>query len=355
MPNPLFDLRLNRIAVHEIFKRDVDLQPIPPRCSDTLANLEPEGKSAIRERIVGALGSNSKSVQMSVIEDGPGSAFDLFSRLPFVDDASFLDVSQQIAQKLSSAQTARTIPGGVLVVVDGRSGADGRPFSGVIKAEVHSGFIKEAGDQGPLIRYLTDLLLTPNQRFHKIGLFVRENPQALPPDDYYSDDYLVYVFDNQMNGAEITTAANYFYERFLGCTAASTAKKLTRDFYKHSRDFIDASALDNERKVESVSALHVYLRSNVQTVQALEFAQQHLPPDIHQAYIDFLVEHEFPENAVPKDTSQIKHKLRIRKLNFNTQVRITGPADRFRELVQVQSADADATIVRIVGQLLTQD
>jgi hypothetical protein len=355
MPNAFFDLRLNRIAVHEIFKRDVDLQPIPPRCSDTLANLDAEGKSAIRERIIGALGSNSKSVQMSVVDDGPGTAFDLFSRLPFVDDATFLDVSQQIAQKLTSAQTARTIPGGVLVVVDGQVGADARPFSGVIKAEVHSGFIKEAGDQGPLIRYLTDLLLTPNQRFHKIGVFVREPVQASPPDDYFSDDYSVYVFDNQMNGAEITTAANYFYERFLGCTAASTAKKLTRDFYKHSRDFIDASPLGDESKVESVSALHVYLRSNTQTIQALEFAEQHLPPEFHQPYMDFLVEHEFPENAVPKDTSQIKHKLRIRKLNFSTQVKITAPADRFRDLVQVQRSDDNVTIVRIVGQLLTQD
>lgn len=355
MPNPFLDLQLNRIAVHEIFKRELDLLPIPPRCSDTLADLDQAGKSAIRERIIGALGSNSKSVQMSVVEDGPGSAFDLFSRLPFIDDAAFLQVSQQIAQKLSSAQTARTIPGGVLVVADGTVGADARPFSGVIKAEVHSGFIKEAGDGGPLIRYLTDLLLTPSQRFHKIGLFVREHPQALPPDDYYSDDYLAYVFDNQMSGAEITTAANYFYERFLGCTAASTAKKLTRDFYKHSRDFIDSSPLDDEAKVESVSALHVYLRSNVQTIHALEFAQQYLPPDIHQPYIDFLVEQEFPENAVRKDTTQIKHKLRIRKLNFSTQVRVTAPAERFRELVQVQEVEENATIIRIVGQLLTQD
>lgn len=355
MPSRLADLQIRRIAVHEVFVRDNDLQPVPPRFSESLALLSADGLAAIRERLIKALGSDSKSIEMTIREDGPASTFQLCASLLDADDERFLELSKRIAQKLAGAQVSRKIPGGVVVVMDGTTGIDAHPFTCIIKAEVHSGFAREAGEAGILIRFLDNLLLTPQQKLHKIGLFIRVSEDASPDGSFLGDDFSAYIFDNQMISSEITTAANYFYEQFLGCTAASSARKLTRDFYNTSRAFLDASPLSDEQKVESVSALHVYLRSNRQHVHAMEFAQEYLPPELHQEFSDYLTERAFPEIAVPKDLSAIKRRLRIRKLSFTSDVRIIGPADRFNELVAVQSTDDGVTVVRIVGNVATQE
>jgi nucleoid-associated protein YejK len=340
------DLTINRLAVHEVFVRDEDMQPVPPRLSESLVVLEAAGLEAIRERIIRAMGSDSKSIEMSVMEDGVGSTFQLCANLIEANDDDFLALSKQIAQKLAGAQTARNIPGGVVVVLRGTAGSDAKPFAGVIKAEVHTGFIKESGDGGPLIRYLTDLLLTPQQKLHKVGIFLRTADPA-DEDDPVPDDFSVYVFDAQMSGAEVTTAANYFYERFLGCTAAPSARKRTRDFYTHARKFLESAEIDDDKKVEGVTALHVYLRSNRGTIQSLEFAMEHLPPELHQSFVSYLEENDVPQVAIQKDIGAIRTKLRIRRLNFTHDVRILAPADRFGELVQVNGVHDGVTVVHI--------
>lgn len=347
------DLRIDRIAVHEVFKRDEDLQPVAPKCSDALLNLDEEGLGALRDRITKAMGSDSKSVEMTVTEDGPASTFQLCAGLIDADDATFLEISQLITQKLAGAQTARTIPGGVVVVLNGLMGREPKPFSAVIKAEIQSGFQKQSAPTGTLLTYLKDLLLTKNQRLHKIAVFIRlgeptEDGEPMP------DDFGVYVFDALMSGSEITTAANYFYERFLGCTAASTSRKRTRDFYTQAKTFLQTANVQDEKKVEMVTGLHAYLRSNRQLIQATEFAAEFLPEELQQSFVDFLEENDVPPIAIQKDLTAIRSKLRIRKVTFTGDVNISAPAERFRELVDVGAYEDGVTVVRIHGRVASQ-
>jgi len=300
------------------------------------------------------MGSDSKSVEMDIKEDGPTSAFQLCGALIEADDEQYLDLSRQIAQKLAGAQSSRSIPGGVVVVVRGTAGPEPRHFAGVIKAEVHSGFLKDSDGGEPLLRFLSDLLLTPQQKLHKIGVFVRENDDA-EAGELYADNFSAYVFDNQMSGSEITTAANYFYEGFLGCATASSARKLTRDFYTRSKEFIASAVEEDEKKVEYVTALNAYLRSPRNVIQGKEFAEEFLPDDLHQEFVDYLAQHNLPNQAITKDLTDIKRKLRLRKLSFTNDVLITAPADRFNELVSVTSEDDGTTLVRIQGTVQAQN
>src|SRR5215216_256529 len=119
MPTRFADLKLGRIAVHEVFVRDQNHQPIPPRFSQELANLSADALAAIRERLIRAMGSDAKSIEMSIKDDGPGSTFQLCAALLNADNDGFLALSREITQKLASAQAPRTIPGGVVVVLDG--------------------------------------------------------------------------------------------------------------------------------------------------------------------------------------------------------------------------------------------
>lgn len=350
----LTDLELNRIAVHEVLLRDEDLTPKPPRCSETLAQLDADGISTIRLRLSKALGSNTKSVEMEVRDHDAGSCFHLCGCLIDADDETFLAHSKTLAQKLASAQTSRAIPGGIFVVMDGTVGRDRHKCAIVIKAEVSSGFVKEDGQHGPSLRFLADLLLTPQQRLQKIGIFIRNGDNS-GGEEHDPDDYLVYVFDSLMSGSEITTAANYFYEGFLGCTAASTARKLTRDFYNHTRTFLEAAPVDDEKKVEYVTALHAYLRAPGELIHATEFANTYIQPDLHQDYADALTDAGVPARAITKDTTSIRSRLRLRRLDFTGNVRITAPATEFARLVEVESTENNATRVLIRGRLERQE
>jgi hypothetical protein len=354
MPTPFSDLKIRRAVVHEVFPRDNDRTPVSPRCSTHLAEIDRDGVRVIRDRLVRAIGSDARRMEMVVTNSGPGSAFSLVDGLREAEDEKFVELSQQLTLKLDSVQGSRTIPGGVVVVMDGVIGEEAKPFGCIIKAEMHDGFLKEMSDSGPLIRYLRELLLTPNQKFHKVGLFIRD--QLAAEEGFEAEAYRVFVFDAQMSGADPRTAANYFYEMFLGCAVAPNSSRLTRRFYEASKAFINSAVDGDDKKVELVTALHVYLRSERQTIHAGEFAEEYLPGSLHQGYRDAIREADVPDTAIYRDTSLIKRKLKIRNLRFSNDVRLIAPADRFDELVQVVDGDTDEwTNVRIRGHIQKQD
>lgn len=356
MASPFADLIIQDVAVHEVLQRDIDLQPVPPRYSTRLADLGKDGLMALRDRVSKAMSSDSKSVEMRISDQSERSAFAFACEAITSSPEQFLEISRTITAKLADAQSARNIPGGIVVVMRGTvgMGEKRRKFVGVIKAEMHAGFAKDGREGEPTIRYLTELLLTPHQKLHKIGMFICDGVPQESPKDTMLEDFTTYVFDSYMGGAEITTAANYFYERFLGCAAASSARKLTRDFYNASKEFINSAIGDDEQKVAAVSALHVYLRSNSELIHPPDFAKEHFPSDLVQSYIDHLDQNNVPARAITKDTSAIKHHLRIRRLNFTNDIRILGPAERFSELVSIAERSPEGTMVMIRGALTGQ-
>jgi hypothetical protein len=338
-----------------VFAREDEAEFREPRYSDSLSLLDHTGLAILRTRIAGALGSDAKSVEMAVDRHGPGSAFDHFCRaFAAAADEEFLAASRDLTSQLARAQRSRGIPGGVVLVVDGQVGIHAHPFVAVVKADFHEGFVREPGDHGPVIKLIKDLLLTPSQRFHKIGILVRDVAAVggeVPDPTWFS----VRVFDSRMVGSEITHAATYFYDQFLGCRVAPTAPKLTRDFYNHTRSFIQQAPLGDEKKVEAVTALNTYLRSERHEIHPVDFAQDYLPEDQRDAYLNHLEDSGFPEGAVQKDTSLIKSKLRIRKMSFTSDVVITAPAERFDELIHVESRGEGETLVRVRGNVTRQN
>lgn len=355
MPLPFADLTLRRLAVHEVFVRDTDRAPIAPRCSTNLAALGVDGLRVIRDRLLAAIGSDARRIEMVVSEDGPGSTFYLASALHGADDGEFVRLSQQIAARLADAQSSRSIPGGIVVVLDGTVGLDRKPFAAVIKAEMTDGFIKEDVEGGPFIRYLAELLLTPQQKFHKIGMYVRDS--EVPAGESCGDDYHAFVFDATMRASAPETAANYFYEAFLGCRVAPTSQRLVRDFFLATRRFLDEAELEPEDRVELGTALNVYLRSQRETIQVMEFAEKFLPDELHDSYSRAMEAGGVPDSAIVRDTTLIKRHLRTRRLKFSTDVRVIAPAEKFAELVQVQHQDAGDgwTTILIRGTLVHQE
>ena len=75
-------------------------------------------------------------------------------------------------------------------------------------------------------------------------------------------------------------AAGYFYSVFLGMGIEKSSKKLTQDFFEHTRNFINQAPVDEETKFDLHESLRSELRSQKATLSTASFATEHLPQDM---------------------------------------------------------------------------
>ncbi|MEX0597022.1 MAG: nucleoid-associated protein [Candidatus Paceibacterota bacterium] len=346
---------INRIILHEIFKRDDNRQIVTPDYSSEVTTLDGAGLIALQDRIVSALGKGSHSVQMEVTELGDESAFTKMVSLLDFEENEFIEGTQLLALGLAKAQTSRRIPGGIVVVMDGTTGANNHRFSLTLKAEIHSGFTKSAEGQKIILEYLSNLLLTPQQKFYKIGIFI-ENESSDDSINRTPDEFSVFVYDHNIKTKdEDHKAAQYFYETYLGCCFSPTDKKLTKDFYVHTREFINNLNQSDEVKVDLYDSLYVYLKvSQGQTIATSEFANQFLEEEFHDRYGNHMEVKGFPDHAITKDLSYLKNSLRKRKLKFTSDVQVIAPSNNFTDLVKIIDSNREKTTLEILGSLKEQ-
>lgn len=329
------NLSVGRIVLHEVFQRRDDKQPVPPRYGVRVHPLDGEALETFTHRILSALGSKSRSVEMAILQTGAGSTFEISRSLMNDADTEFARNSQRFADKLAAAQTSRNLPGGVLVVFDGTVGSPPRRMLGIVKAEPHAGFTRRlVGSDMELDS--PALILTPEAKLYKIGVFV-ERRASRTSTSRLSAGWQAFVFDHQMVAADRAGAAQYFYETFLGCTFQVNNAFLTRKFYDLSKSFIRSLPIAEGDKTDLYTALYTYLKvERGRTVEVKDFSSRFLAPDRRDAYEEFMRRYRFPLRAVPKDLSDLGRALRQRRVIFTSDIRITGPSERFGELVQME-------------------
>lgn len=352
------NLRIQKIVIHEIFKRDEDGEIIPLKYNDQLTTLDRLGLQTLQIRIVNALGDNSHSIEMDVTDTSVSSTFQLGASLLSSEDADYIDFSKQITYTLAEKQTTRSIPGGIVIIFSGLTGLNNYPFWGIIKAEVQEGFVKETSSDTLLLKYITDLLLTPQQRLYKLGIFIEIGQTEVLINERLDSDFKIYVYDHNMTRNETQHAAYYFYRDFLGCNYSPTDKKLTSDFYSETKNFIKYADLDDDQRNELNTALFTYIKvSQEQVVHVESFADEFLPTEeLKQDYIDYMESKSFPTHAIGKDLTFIKNKLRQRKVTFSNHVKIIAPADDFNSLLTMQpDRENNQTIVTIKGHIENND
>lgn len=349
---PLENLVIKRACLHEIYRRADDRSIVQPTFATHLLNLDVRGRSVFESRVLAAFRSGAKCMQMSIGSYGVESISSLGADLINKNDAEFIQSSRQFAVLLSSAQTSRQHPGGLVVVFDGTVGYPETKFFGVMKAETHEAFLKNNNLQAT---FVDSVFLSPKTKLYKIGIFVaRENPaQALP------GGWDASVYDSQLTAAERDGAALYFHEAFLGLRFPENVAQQTKKFYQDTREFIGASSIQEEQKVDLYNGLYAYLKLNrSSTIQVGDFAETYMAEDFGDSYKEFMRSRRFPEEAIPKDISEISDRMRIRKLRFTNQITLSGPAEAIGQLVDVDviNVDGEAARTRIMirGRLESQ-
>lgn len=355
----IFDnISFNHIITHNVYPPSED-GIVPPFISKKLITLGAEAKGKLIERISKVLGHESKSLEMEIVQTGASSCFHFSSMLIGADKTDFIKNSAEIADLHTKAHTNKSWPGGSLVIISGTVGASNRRCVFIIKAEPQSGFKEETVTTEQIIlEYIDNLILTPQSKLYKVGAFIEVDNKSTHLDERMASDFSAFIFDSNIKAQDDSKAAQYFYSNFLGLKIPENAQQKTRDFHRLTKDFINAADIPTEDKLDLQQALYTYLKiDQSNTIQLSDFADKYMSDtdNLKDDYLDYMEGKNFPTTVIVKDLKLIKNKLRQRKVNFSSNVKIIAPAESFNELVEVLSVGDDSTTIKVKGHLENQE
>jgi hypothetical protein len=334
----LINLAVSRLVLHEVSKRTDDKKKVTPEYGDACEVLDTAALDALRDRIAVAMTHSDRCVEMTIDNKVATSMVALVDKLADHDEALFVTESRGVADLLADAQRSRAIPGGVVVVFNGTVGVPSQRFVGIIKAEVHNGFMRELKDGKQVLKFLDKLLLTPQTKLYKIGFFLEIDPEAQD----LGLGWKAFIYDETMTAKNKYGAAQYFYGGFLGLSFPASSARQTKQFHDLTKDFIQSLNAPEDQKVDLHNALVTYLRVDQSpTVETTAFATAYFgEAEIRDAYQEYMTQKGFPTTAVNKDLGDVHASLKLRKVYFGNQVRLIGPAEKFEKLVTIKLVDA---------------
>ena len=338
------NLKINQLIIHEIYERGPDRALVDPNYGSELVDLQLASREALQRRITEALGRDSKGVEMEIQEHGLESIWHTAnSMIEAADDEDqFIEHSQSIAAKLAAAQTRSGLPGGIVVVIRGTCGHPERQFMCVVKAEPHGGFATSRAHAKLSLQYIEELILTPQSKLYKIGAFILYDPASCSPANP-TGGWKAFLFDHLISRSSKISAAQYFYESFLGLAFPKNSAFETKRFHNLTKEFIKKSKLSGEEKLDLLNGLTAYVKSDQSaTVQVGEYADTYMPDAaLKDHYAAFMRGKKFPTNAIHKDLSEVKDDLRFRKISFGNSIKLTAPAESFGNYISVQSIEGE--------------
>ncbi|MYZ44235.1 nucleoid-associated protein [Schauerella aestuarii] len=349
-------ITINQLIAHTVFAKNNALPVMEPKLSGSLLELnddEGDAKALVQQRLTEALGSRSHGVETAIARNTSDDFAQIAAKMLNADDADFVLGSQQLAIKLQAAHTSTRWPGGILILISGTVGHPANRFIAAIKAETDKGFNAVEKDGKLMLQVVKRMLLSATQRLYKVGLLVQIGPMKPGPDGIVdAAHFRCFLFDHLFNNKETARPASYFYDAFLGMAVLESNREKTRIFYEQSKSFISNCAeLSNDEKISLREALRTTLRSNAATINADEFAKEHLAEKLQGEYLQALRTHGFPDNAVAKDLEYIKYVLRKPpSTKFSTGVEVKAPPDgKFEDLVRIGEVVDGYTKIEIKG------
>ncbi len=367
----LYNLEINRIAIHQIYQRESSGDKKTPKKGSQLILFGESALETFRQRVVEALGLNSKAVNMVIESEDAKRVPSLVNQLDNVDDDTFLDISYEIADNLAEAQKKKRLPGGIVVVFEGTFGSQAnKTLIGIMKAEIYSAYQKVEDEKTHEISldYIEEALLTPSTRLFKTAGFTKAKSQHAAQNQSEDEDlnavWEVYVSDYQINKADGKAAAKYFYADFLGCGYPKSKARTTKQFYDATCQFIDSLDCSPTEKNDYRNALVTYLKvENNETVSGADFSSRYFKDsETQDKYAIHLRENKLPSTSFIKDNEYILSKLRYRKLSFSKNIKITAPSETFKDLVTIETISKDPdgepvnwTRILIKDKIVTQE
>ncbi|MCW2107675.1 UNVERIFIED_ORG: hypothetical protein M2402_004877 [Rahnella aquatilis] len=334
-------LNIDKIVIHQIHQRDSEGNKVPPTKSTEYINFDQSALDSFKSRVIDALGEGSKAVEMKILQQEEEYLPHIISEIINKENAEYIDTSYKIAHKLADSQTRRSIPGGIIVIFSGKYGANNRSFVGIIKADVHSAYEKVTDSQTNKIslKFVEEVLLTPSTKLYKTaGFFQTKNAIT----DDLNDSWDVMISDYQISKSDGKAAAHYFYSDFLGCCYPESSARTTKEFYDVTNKFLNEIDISDEDRNDLHNALKTYLKHEKSSiVSPKEYAERFFDNDVKDSFLEYIDEAGLPLTAFTKDLELIASKLKTRRINFSKNIKLSAPADVFKDYITIESIDVE--------------
>lgn len=347
------DLDINRIIIHRVHKKRPEEEFGFAEYSDNLFDFGVTELETLKDRICTAFSKSKRFFKLEIARTEDESIFGNVRSIKNCDRDEFLEKSKNIANLLATSHDKRTIPSGLLLIMDGYF-ENNKHFVLVIKAELQEAFtIKEVNSQ-KLVELINDLFLSPAKDFYKIGYIVEDiNRESSFP----NSDYSAYMYDDNFTSGK-RNLAEYFYETFLGFSTSNNDKLLTKNYYTDVSNFIEGNVIGFENKKGLRNALNTLLRENTTgVINPQEFAELHFDDELLRKYgseIGINYSHSFT-----KDLSLVDRRLQRGKINLIDDLKLEGPTDSIDNVNVVNGQNVNFETLRLqiengeIGQLIT--
>ncbi len=350
--NKFENLKIEKVIIHQIYKREHPSRIITPFYNDECSSLDDDALDVLKQRITKALSHKSNAIQMEFSSSNMFSPIRDFWKSDMSDE-EFIAFSIEATFKLAEAQTSRAYPGGIVVVVKGTVQQINKPFLAIIKAEKQKGFTAQETNGKMILKFFNDLLLTPHQKLQKIGFFINN---AVAGREIEAKDIDSFVFDSNTNSSISVSKATYFYSVYLGLDFKKDSDVLTNKFFEATKLYINSLDVSSDTKIDLGTALLSYLKVDVSRfVNAEDFAERYFEePELKDSYIKFVEQKEVPLSNIRKNLSMIGDKLKTRNINFSNSVKLQVPVDDFSEIVDINELEGGKTSIIIQGKVLNE-
>jgi hypothetical protein len=342
MKSDLALLRVNKVIIHEVPKHTKSGGGSGPIYSEIESPLDPELALYFQGKMVSSLGS-TKSFNICVDPLSTSPVPDLLAKHLGSGGTDFIDITKKIAEHLYNIQGG-TNPGGLLALLDCVANRD-RAF-GLIKLEKEEGVRLEQKLHESRrtfdLHILRDLVLTERTKVYKLALFV------MPPDG--GDDYDAAASDNQTGYGSYNEVASFFLSTFLGCKLRKEPEIATKHFYEATETFINENVEDPMLRTQCHGHVVSELLSQAPTMSAEQFAENYLPVDLRQRFVNHLEAKDVPANF-PKNNELIDKRLKKTLYEFQSGIRVIAPNDLDDGRIKITSLDNGETRLEIQDRL----
>jgi hypothetical protein len=355
------NLLVNRLIIHTINAKQEGQDSASVTASDEISEIDHNVLEIIRNRLIDAAGRNSKAFELDIENTNTDSFFDLSKDLQNLQNDDFIQRTTEIADILADSQRRISIPGGYLLILDCLDNETNQPVVIAIKAEPHEALQFSMSRGHTQVSVLHKVFLSPSQKLYKIGILYKKIDEET---EEINEQYGSFLYDDQFRAD--THPAEYFYKDFLGFSVGSNSKIQSHRFYEKTRKFVMANVSEIDTKTSIVSALKNEFNINQDDlINPINFANTFIPSQngLRDNYISDICE-ELPFSII-KDKSLIRTKLNKRKIDFPSNINLTGPEETFDNRVEIineqatfQNLDAnnpDYTIIKISGKPYSSD
>jgi len=331
-----FNLEFERVIAHRILAARDENEPASAIYSQTLLNLNDDVIYQLQEKLNDAQLKLGKCFDMFIHDTLETSFFGMASNLDSFNDVLFISASQKLAERLATAQSFRSLAGGYLFIIQAKFPDSDNYALIAIKAET----IQALKFEQNAITIFDDLLFGPQSKFFKFGVIYKREPWELEVSGEYpqpNNEWGAILFDEAFRPD--SKLARYFYDEFLGFSADSNPKLLSKRFYEQTEKYLTYNVEDYNRKKELLGALDFEFTQNQEaSVSPSDFADTYFANEpMYEGFINEVAE-QLPEQF-EKNPQLIKTKLNNKKILFPGGIKVSGPAESLQSNFEIIDSD----------------